>query len=521
MLKNKKIDFASLCSRYDVIPQKIKNISNTLIILYASFTLLYQIVWLIAPLRAFMYARGLDRISSLLAVAGIVIVLWDVLFERVVWKNKYVKYVLPVICVLALSSLVNFRYGIVANVKVMIWQLVQMLVFFSLSYRIKKELHLTYLRIIHTAFSVIYVPCVAVSVYYYFFNVGYYVGYVNGTYHRQGLMDGRNFGVFASIYFVSLLLLVATIITVYLGVKTRNILLRAVYFSEAALFFVYLVSSGTRSIQIGLYCSLFVFSFVMLKSSGLLSKLMSRTVLKNMTSVALSVVCVLGAVLVYGAVEKTIHKIPVYIYNNYGSVGGFEDDGDVDVDIIDPDHMGDELDDDSRLPIQVDRNDVDSSNISNHRFTIWTEYLKLVFGDVKAALIGFGPGSYMNAIKEQRPDSFLVEYIRDNYPSMYSDGLIYDTHNCYLSVVVTTGILGVAALVLFFAFCIKKVFAYFFLRDAKPSATVLCLVMVVIAIMSAAFFDSDLFYKCTDTSLIFWTVSGFLIRKLDTDAVEQ
>ena len=96
---------------------------------------------------------------------------------------------------------------------------------------------------------------------------------------------------------------------------------------------------------------------------------------------------------------------------------------------------------------------------------------------------------------------------------MYANGLIYDTHNGYLSVLVTTGVFGGLALGGFLISCFRRVWCYF-IKNNMYSSKVLLLFILIFIILVSVFFDSDLFFKCTSTSVVFWLLSGVLMREI-------
>lgn len=507
-----------------------------MIVGYISVALLYQIVWLIAPVRAFLFDTGLDVISSGLAVLGFALFLWDAVTDRVFLRSRYTKLLIAVLGVLCLSSLVNINYGVGKNAKVIIWQIVQMLVMFPLGYRIKDELHTRFFVILHAISSAIIVPAALLSIHQFCFNISYNI-IVDGSECRQGLQDGRAFGVFASIYFASLFLSILTVASLYLCVKAKSIPLRILYAAESAVCMTYIIVSGTRSVQVGLCAALFAGAYIFFKGNGFICRKLRNVWLKSAVCLVLSAVTLVCGVYAYATAERALDRIPVFIDeitselpndqndpDETGKVTGTVD-GDSDTNknpttgkdpSTDKTPTTDKNPTTDKKPVIVTRPDTSSDNISNNRFKIWTDYLSAVFENVKTALFGYGPGSYMDGVKETTPDAFIVTTIKEGYPAMFEQGYIYDTHNGYLSILVTSGILGVIAVAVFMLVCLVNVLKCLFVKQ-KPSGTVVLLTLVLTVILTTVFFDSDMFFKCTDTSMIFWVVSGFLLKKVDSE----
>ena len=508
---------------------KIKKAINRVTIGYVIVALIYQIVWLIAPIRAFLFDSGLDIFSSGLAMLGFALLVWDLITDRVFWQSKTARLLVLVIAVLCLSSLVNYNYGISKNAKVLIWQMVQMLVMFPLCYRIREELHGVFLSAVHAISSAVIIPAVLVSLYQFCYLIFYNID-IDGSATRQGFQGGRLFGVFASIYFACLFCAMLCIVSVYLARKTKNTLLRVLYSVESIICLIYIILSDTRSVQVGLITVIFVAVFVIAKGSRRISDRISNKLLKSGLCVILACLAVVCSMGVYNFGSKALKKIPQYLASADritdtspdGDQGGgkaptTEKDPSADTDpdknpSVDPDDK--EYVEDDMIDSMLDRTDTTLDNISNGRFEIWHDYITVTLSNVKAILFGYGPGSYMDAIRENYPDAFIVGKIKEYYPAMYDRGLIYDTHNAYLSVFVTAGVIGVLAMGVFLLYGAVKMFRYL-LCTSRPSGAVLTLSMILIMILVAVFFDSDMFFKCTDTSMIFWIASGFLLVRID------
>ncbi len=515
----------------------IKKKINGIIVGYISVALLYQIIWLIAPVRAFLFDTGLDAVSSGLAMLGFALFLWDAFTDRVFLKSRYTRLLIAVIAVLCLSSLVNINYGFGKNAKVIIWQIVQMLVMFPLCYRIKDELHERFFVTIHTISSAVFVPASLLSIYQFCFNISYDI-IVDGSECRQGFQDGRAFGVFASIYYASLFLSVMAVATLYLALKAKNTGRRVLYSLESILFIIYIIISGTRSVQVGLFTALFVGAFIFFKGNDLLCRKLRSIWLRSGVCLVLSVITLACGMLAYSTAERALDAIPLYIEKVTTEQPDDTADSSAVTDKVtgtldssqetgkkpatdkkpttDKTPTTDKKPSTDKKPVVVDRPDTTEDNISNHRFQIWMDYLQASFNSIKSAVFGYGPGSYMDAIKETSPDSFIVSRIKEGYPAMYEQGYIYDTHNSYLSILVTCGVIGLLAVGVFLIICFKNVLVCLFSKQ-KPSGTVVALTLLLVVIMATVFFDSDMFFKCTDTSMIFWVVSGFLLKRVDAE----
>ena len=152
---------------YNSVRQKLANNKtiNKLIIVYAFTVLSYQILYLIIPFRQAVESLRLDFISPLLAVIGFFIFAWDLLIDRTFFKTKYSYLLIGLIAVMIISSLINAEYGLVDNIKAIIWQISQLLVIFPLYKRVSKEEIAKILKIYFPFVSIIFVVAKLVSLF--------------------------------------------------------------------------------------------------------------------------------------------------------------------------------------------------------------------------------------------------------------------------------------------------------------------------------------------------------------------
>lgn len=161
--------------------------------------------------------------------------------------------------------------------------------------------------------------------------------------------------------------------------------------------------------------------------------------------------------------------------------------------------------------ILVERPDVaEGTEASNGRIGIWTSYLDVLTDSPKNMIFGLSPGYYMPVIYDRYhgTDLYIVDFIEQNYPNMIANGLIYDVHNGYLSILVQAGLLGLILIAIFFLRLGGDALRAYSC-DEKENFELLLIIALVAVVMTAVFFDSDLFFRTTSTSVLFWMICGF------------
>lgn len=482
-----------------------KKLNDSVVYGYTAFVILYQLLYQVMPVRKVIYSLGLNAVSSLLAILGLGLFVWDLLSHRNFLKTKLSYVLIALIGVMGISALIRFDYGIVNNAKAIIWQVSQMLVIFPLFTRLNKSGMFKMIKLLFVSFSVFALPAVFVSFYQYFTRVHYTVSVDGGTIH-QGFMEGRLFGVFGSMHFTTLILISMAAFAVYFGIKAKNKIFKVCYFFVAVLYFVYSTATGTRSIIIGVLCAVLPTTYFI--AQKLLKDLRINKYLNVVIRCCVSIVSVVIMLVAFSVTGKVLEASNTAIYNAITESK---------IEVV-PQQPTDEgeaqtpTQPQQTLPEQdtdIGRTDIDMENISNNRFTIWKEYIDIVFDKPISAVFGLSMGEYQKHITNEYSNKYIVQYIKEFHPSMYERGYIYDTHSAYVGALVMTGIAGV---LLLFVFLILGLIRLLKALAKKQSGGLLTLLFVLVFILVTSFFDSDLFFRCTSTSVLFWLISGFAIK---------
>lgn len=480
---------------YNTIREKLADnrLINKTIIAYVFVVLTYQIMHLIVPFRQAVEFLHLGFFSSMLAVIGFGIFVWDTLIDRVYLRTKFSYFLIGIIGLMLVSTFININYGLVSNAKVIIWQVIQMLVVFPLYKRVEKDTFLHSLKVYTLCVSILFAVLHIIGFVQYYGCIHYLAPY-EGGFLLQGFSEGRLFGLYSSPHFASVFVLILLVISVYYAITAKTVSARVLNIVLALLHFLYAVASGTRSVIIGMSVALAVFAFLWLHNYFSAKQKLGSFV-KSAVSFLLAVCVMVGTVGVFTVTEKGM-KATLY------AVRGSTDIEDAPLD-----------------EEELDRTDVSMENISNHRFEIWGNYFEAGSARIDTFLFGMSPGGYMSYIRENFPDMFIVEYIREKYPRMFAKSLIYDTHNAYFGAFATTGVIGLLVLLAFLAMGFVRT-VRFVVKAPERSGLTYVLLTVIVFILASSFFDSDVFFKCTSTSVIFWMTTGLLLKSIDAEAIK-
>ena len=467
--------------------------------LYLGFgIILYQTFYHIYPFRFVLETAKLEWISPLMAVSAFAMLCIDLLVNRVCFKGKYVWLLIGTLAVLSVSTVINISIGFIDNVKSIIWQSVQMLYLYPLCYRIEKNKFNSTLRNFYLIVSGVFSSACIISMYHFLTFTKYNIRGV-----RQGVQDGHLFGVFSSVYFAGVICVVLLFTSIYMFVKNKSNFIKVWSAVTAVLMILYIVLCNSRSVMLSLIAGTMICVFLSFRNYLSKKEKVKSSFFKNSLCVVVAVVMALVVGTANTGMHSVLKTIPIAI--NYEKPEKTEK----------PENF-DNISESSEIITDLDRTDISSENISNNRFTIWKDYLKATTHSTKSLLFGLTPGGYMENLRENQPDLYIVSHYKLTYTDLYNEGYIYDVHNGYITIFVMSGILGVLVFGSFLVICVFRTLKKIF-NVPHISGRIILYVSIITTMLIAAFFDCDLFFRVTGTSTIFWFVAGLLMHSLEKE----
>ena len=463
---------------------------NLLVKLYVAVVIVTYVLLTIAPVVTMISTTPLSRIRMILGLLGALLLAVDAVTNRGLWRGKNC-ILLYGICVCAgLSALQYVRYGLKDNLFDLAWVAIQFGLTYSLAQRLSKAEMSRFVRRVFAVTLVIWFAACCVSVYQFAMQIGYrYTFNPNSDSPelcRQGFWNHRLFGVFTGLDYAAYISLAHLIAGISVVMGGKNRWLRIVVGIMLIPIALYLVLCGSRSVQVALFLYASVFGWLMARN-----RLESRGGLHALFLKLAAALCALAvAVGCYYGVKKAAAYVPAY----FAQLGQM-------------DHWDDPEED---LPLEPDADLLDRTevkgDISNERFKIWRDYLGL-YRDVGP--FGLSLSNYNDYIAEHHGELYIVQYFRDRLGDVEKTDLVYECHNNYLFVLVSTGWIGLALFVVFILLTLRGL-----LRDLKTHPTlsleyVTALAIVGIGCVQAMFMNS-VFLKINAPSFIFWLALGMV-----------
>lgn len=163
----------------------------------------------------------------------------------------------------------------------------------------------------------------------------------------------------------------------------------------------------------------------------------------------------------------------------------------------------------TEAPVVVGREEEYQGDISNRRLDIWKSAL-----DIFAAspVFGVGHNSVLAYVEQNLPDSYLINNDHMRFESM---------HNTFLDVLVAQGAVGLILYLMmavgFFVTIVKHWGKICQVTRGESCA----LFAILIAMVAASFFLSEIVYVCSPMSFLFWMALGSLMQATQVENTEK
>lgn len=474
---------------------------NTVIMVYIGLTLLCYVLFLIAPFVTFIAQTPLRHIQSYMGILGGLLLCADLFTNKVVWRGPYCMLLYGLCALAGISALLSISYGVEDNLFLICWTLIEFSLFYSCAYRWERKRLRKFMKVLYAVLLLCWFVACCVSLYQYVFQIGY--RYVinplsdDNSLARQGFLDSRLFGIFSPLnhaVYVSVMLL---LIGVYYFLHNKRVFMRTVLLIANLPLFFHIILSGSRSAQVSmLVCAVGIL--------WLWFRDRSRYTDFRRVLFPLGIALLLTAVLALGfvGVKTVLGEIPRWM-DTIATPSETEQPSESSENNVPPP----EVDILQREGLEED--------VSNDRFKIWKDYLSLYR---EIGLLGLSPGNYMSYIRENHPELFIVQYVRDEFPGKFMHGTIYHVHNGYLMTFVSTGFAGVLLMLAFIVLCLVRLMR-FIKRQPRVSGAFIFALAVAAAGAISAVFDKGVFFMNNPSSFLFWMALGYVM--LETQNMER
>ncbi len=475
--------------------------------IYLCMLTAYTILREVIPLQSFEGGIKivLEMVAYLFFGGGVLLVVASFWLDRDHATKVNVGLFIAFTAVCIISTLINFKYDFLSNVKAIGWMCLYFFLLYPFGFYSKENKRQTISSIFGTAF-IILTLLVLISLPMYFFNIEYsYTGLgLTGEYYTKGFHQTymRLWGVFNDANSAAAYAIIAILMSCYLFLKNKNLVVRILMSVADVFLVIFIVLTGSR---MGILVSVLVCAYF---AFYLAYKLVKIDKIKKIGISILS--CVLAGLIGYGVLTGVTYAMP-YVKSGVNSICGTSFSRSVHiaydnaykalgVNIVSGYYQENESD--SNLGNtensgsgnnNVVRPDMENKDdISNGRFAKWVDALEIF---LLAPIFGTSP---------RGASSFGKIYCPENEISIYDAAV----HNSLLEVLMRTGIIGflIITVVLVSAggIIIKNIF------KKKFDVNFLLFSGIILALFAYSIFVSDLFFIISFGGIAFWLTLGLL-----------
>lgn len=384
-------------------------------------------------------------------------------------KIKQNMLLLLFILALIVSSLVNGPIGLIANIKLIIWQVIYLFVVFQIGRANEMKRSIFTLE---KLLIVIWTILASISIIMFVIHFSYVAPldkFYNGL--RVGFVENRLYGVFADPNFAGTISVVILFLSVYRALSREkcdfNKLSNIVF---AVVQFIYIILSGSRTAFIALIVTAFfgVLFFLLNKRNK------EKTFFSILSSVGISLLVVLfimgGEWVTKTSFIQLARNIP-----------------------IEAAIKKDSLNKKNKENVTLTRQDVENKDdVSNNRFELWKSSFE-IFKDTP--IVGTSPRN-------------MVTYAEKNLPHTFIATKKQTSHNFFFYLLATSGIIGTLPIVLFILIRILKSLRILIVANLENYDRFLLDNLISLTILISACFLTELVLVNKLGTFLFWLYLG-------------
>lgn len=442
---------------------------------------------------------------TLFLIWGLLLVVYDAFTKRLIFSNRFTRVAFAFIFIMGISTLLNFNYGLILNIKTLLYNSVALLLIFV--YDRKQPLHeaeATIFRINSVFIKLTFIATLVSDVMFVFWiHSSLEVG---GKTIWQGVTSDRLAGIYANpidgAYFAVLSILFCLYNTVAKNGNLKK--MSKFYIANIVLQIIFIIASDSSGPICGIIATLsMAFIFYISPSIQAKFKNMVKTTLITMLAIAF----ILGGTLFLNNVGKTVLSLVPssiqYMISEVKILTSNSGDGS-EPPTFNEIQIGKKYNDDNQTGELGTTNDVTSGRLYLWKATLQYSRQNLLFG--VGGHLAIGPeGEITSKIDETRLDpAYAARLVR----------MKGSTHNIFLQVLLVYGVVG---LVLFciLGFCIAFAVIKFFIQIkfcSKDYHIYSTLLLVCSFIVATNLFENYILCRQLDMEMVvFWMYAGYAI----------
>ncbi|MBO0473565.1 O-antigen ligase family protein [Enterococcus ureasiticus] len=376
--------------------------------------------------------------------------------------------------VLIMSSIVNGPTGLMANFKLIIWEVLFFFVVYEIGKKDQKELF----RLVEKVLVVTWLVLVVISLGMFFVQFQY-TAPLDKLYYgiRMGFVENRLYGVFVDPNYSATISVVAICFSLHLFKEAKAKLYKGFLITSVILEFFFVVLSGSRTASIEIMAITIIWVFFYFYYAKRTTALFKRLVY----SAGFSVIAIVALFLTMEVTQRVslvsaeaVSKVIVIKNENKDN-------------------------------ISLDRPDTgEDSDISNSRFKLWNSAIEIF---ESKPIIGTSPKGILPYAQEHLPNTWISK--KEQTP-----------HNFVFFLLATTGLLGTIPFIIFVLYNAFKTLWTLFKMNTSNYTEYLYQSLIVVTILISACLITDIVLVNRLGAMIFFLYIGRLNSKKEKETSE-
>ena len=442
------------------------------------------LVLAISTFNSFLFTSPLQSFFVKICLGlGIIAIISRGLVMKQYLKTAYWKYLLCFMASYLISSLLNAKYGLVDNLKWLVW----MGLCFGLLYMYDSERKVSeYKKEFSLVSHILMIYSLLASLISLWMLLARYANFLylsDGTVVKAGYFWGRLWGVYTDPNYGAVYSVAVIVLTLYFCKVAKNLYLKVFYWITVLFNCLYIVFSDSRTARIAMFVGIGFFMF------AFFWEMFHLQTVKRIGAAVVSAVVVV--VLLNGAMNltKQMYRKNIYPYmkeHHLGGGDGYDKVG------VTSEELAEEREKDKK------------TDISNRRFDLWGSGFEVW---KTAPLFGTGYVTFGDYALEKVPETYAVN---NDY------GVFANTHNQYINILVFQGAVGFLILVLFIKKVLKRIFERVFTYEGEDLYYIVTLISVVAIVAVAMLFVLEGIYTNSVGVFLLWFLLGLALQFVDS-----
>ncbi len=461
------------------------------------------------PVRDINEGFDIPYLYTLIGIFGVLLIICDVFTRRTVLRIQGIDLLMMFFIGTVISIVVNYQYDFMGNIKSVMWTAIHILLLSALDPDVPKETHIKWLSYIFDVFILFWMFAIMWSLLQFLKQDTGLITVIRADRVQNlnyGFTGGRLFGIFQDPNYAA----VASLFSIGFAVfcicwGNRPKVLNIYYIFNILMQLFYVILSGSRSAKLSVVLIVFVVTVF------LVGMYIQKSVVKRLTIAFVAGVLSVGVVLIgFKTIQTGLSYLPsiVQMAENKADTP-IKSEESVTITSSETVDTVKEI----MMAVDLTRDDVENKkDYSNNRFSIWSDYWK-VFMDTP--IFGTSPRG-------------IFLYAQEQFEGLYIFNRPYkNTHNAYLQLFTSVGIMGGLLMMLWIIYVLVIVFGYLIRRWDKDDKNywmifVFTLMLMMYAIVNMTF--SGIFFANIVIDVLFWLVMGitlYLIRQSEPERYDK